>query len=79
MDGLSSTCSIPVRNHWNIDLGQRDPRGPYAGRYNAGFSDTSLEEYCRPADADIRPLRICEGAAEVQKLIIGRDLIKARN
>ncbi len=28
---------------------------------------------------DIRPLRIYEGATEVQKLIIGRDLLKARN
>jgi hypothetical protein len=27
----------------------------------------------------IRPLRIYEGATEVQKLIIGRDLLKARN
>jgi acyl-CoA dehydrogenase len=28
---------------------------------------------------EIRPLRIYEGATEVQKLIIGRDLLKARN
>jgi acyl-CoA dehydrogenase len=28
---------------------------------------------------DIRPLRIYEGATEVQKLIIGRDLLKPRN
>jgi acyl-CoA dehydrogenase len=28
---------------------------------------------------EIRPLRIYEGATEVQKLIIGRDLLKERN
>jgi acyl-CoA dehydrogenase len=28
---------------------------------------------------EIRPLRIYEGATEVQKLIIGRDLLKVRN
>jgi acyl-CoA dehydrogenase len=28
---------------------------------------------------EIRPLRIHEGATEVQKLIIGRDLLRARN
>jgi acyl-CoA dehydrogenase len=28
---------------------------------------------------EIRPLRIYEGATEVQKLIIGRDLLKPRN
>jgi acyl-CoA dehydrogenase len=28
---------------------------------------------------EIRPLRIYEGATEVQKLIIGRDLLKGRN
>jgi acyl-CoA dehydrogenase len=28
---------------------------------------------------EIRPLRIYEGATEVQKLIVGRDLLKARN
>ncbi len=28
---------------------------------------------------EIRPLRIYEGATEVQKLIIARDLLKSRN
>lgn len=41
-----------------------------------GVSTDSVVEHLY---REIRPLRIYEGATEVQKLIIGRDLLKARN
>ena len=41
-----------------------------------GVSTGSVVEHL---SREIRPLRIYEGATEVQKLIIGRDLLKARN
>ena len=41
-----------------------------------GVSSGSVVEHLY---REIRPLRIYEGATEVQKLIIGRDLLKVRN
>ena len=41
-----------------------------------GFGVGSVVEHLY---REIRPLRIYEGATKVQKLIIGRDLLKARN
>ena len=65
--------NLPPRDQWpefTFDL----PELQYPERLNCVTKGVKVEELYR----DIRALRIYEGATEVQKIVIARELLKAR-